>query len=623
MDDCPGEQRLRLLSAGTNKQPTRRDDLTGIAQPTLGRNPIRFVWQRWLAGLLLAVSCLLVTAPLASAQTRTLKLYYLHTREKAEITYMKNGKYVQSGLNQLNHFLRDWRRNEPTKMDPRLFDLVWEVYRATGARDHIHVVSAYRSPATNTMLRKRSRGVAEKSQHTLGRAMDFFIPGVKLKDLRYAGLRVQGGGVGYYPTSGSPFIHLDVGNVRHWPKMSRSELAAVFPKGNTLHVPTDGKPLPGYEQAVAAYQQRKGAGIAIASATSAPTKRSGGFLAALFGGGGVDEEEESGGMNAVPAARPSVQVAEATPVKPKIVEAPFPDASPAPSASQPAESVEAIVAALPLRDVPAPMFAPRPPAEVGPTVAMAAAVPAPGNIPFEVRNEDPAPVELAENVPIPMRRPDYAPTVEVAEASATASAIAPVPAPPAGELAIETVLAQNDGSQQETAGIPTPVFRPEPPVVLASLGATDGSVDPVADAAEPGESYTPKTDRVALAGQRPASPRDALRGQEGADAMAMLNTGVNTTPKAAKPSRADSRPEPKPVSVPVESGQVGKVIVDGSKIALSPKPNGTAFAFSSLRSAPTEVYTAGFQQTAALAPDPHRFTGKAVEFLSVAKFKTN
>ncbi|WP_425358831.1 DUF882 domain-containing protein, partial [Aquibium carbonis] len=233
----------------------------------------------------------------AHAETRTLKLYYIHTKERAEITFKKDGRYIQSGLNELNRFLRDWRRNEPTKMDPRLFDLVWEAYQRVRGRDYIHVVSAYRSPATNTMLRGRSKGVAQNSQHTLGRAMDFYIPGVRLADLRNAGLVMGGGGVGYYPTSGAPFVHLDVGNVRHWPRMNRQELVSVFPNGGTLHVPSDGKPLPNYEQALAAYKSkgRTGATISVASSSgSSGTRTPGrGLLATLFGGG-ADEEEESG-----------------------------------------------------------------------------------------------------------------------------------------------------------------------------------------------------------------------------------------------------------------------------------------------------------------------------------------
>ena len=119
--------------------------------------------------------------------------------KRRQITFKRNGRYDQKGLQQLNRFLRDWRRNEPTKMDPRLFDLVWEVYQKSGSRGYIHVVSAYRSPATNSMLRSRSKGVAKKSQHMLGKAMDFYIPDVKLKKLREIGMKFEVGGVGYYP----------------------------------------------------------------------------------------------------------------------------------------------------------------------------------------------------------------------------------------------------------------------------------------------------------------------------------------------------------------------------------------------------------------------------------------
>ncbi len=189
----------------------------------------------------------------AAAEDRALKLYFTHTGERATIVFKRNGKFDQRGLNQINRFLRDWRRNEPARMDPRLLDLVWEVYRKSGAKEAIHVVSAYRSPATNNMLRNRSRntGVAKRSQHMLGKAMDFYIPGVKLTTLRGLAMQMQVGGVGYYPTSGSPFVHLDVGNVRAWPRMSRQELARLFPDGRTIHLPADGRPLPGYQVALA------------------------------------------------------------------------------------------------------------------------------------------------------------------------------------------------------------------------------------------------------------------------------------------------------------------------------------------------------------------------------------
>ncbi len=207
---------------------------------------------------LLALPALVGSASFAAAEDRALKLFFTHTGEKATITYKRDGKFDPKGLAQINRFLRDWRRNEPTKMDPRLLDLVWEVYKRSGGKDYIHVVSAYRSPATNNMLRNRSRstGVAKKSQHMLGKAMDFYVPGVKLATLRAVAMQMQVGGVGYYPTSGSPFVHLDVGNVRAWPRMSRQELARIFPNGQTMHLPADGRPLPGYNQAIATHRKR-------------------------------------------------------------------------------------------------------------------------------------------------------------------------------------------------------------------------------------------------------------------------------------------------------------------------------------------------------------------------------
>ncbi len=93
------------------------------------------------------------------------------------------------------------------------------------------------------MLRARSTGVAQNSQHINGEAIDFEIPGVPLEKIREVGLRLQRGGVGFYPTSGSPFVHLDTGSVRHWPRMTRERLATVFPDGRTVHIPSDGKPL--------------------------------------------------------------------------------------------------------------------------------------------------------------------------------------------------------------------------------------------------------------------------------------------------------------------------------------------------------------------------------------------
>ena len=191
----------------------------------------------------------------AEGDTRTITMHHVHTGEDITITYKREGRYDEAALDKLNWFLRDWRRAEQTRMDPQLIDLVWEVQRETGNHS-IEVVCGYRSPATNAMLRRRSRGVARFSQHMLGHAMDFYIPGVPLEQLRVLGLRLQRGGVGFYPTSGSPFVHMDTGGVRMWPRMSRDELLRVFPDGRTAYIPSDGRPLPGYELALADIKKR-------------------------------------------------------------------------------------------------------------------------------------------------------------------------------------------------------------------------------------------------------------------------------------------------------------------------------------------------------------------------------
>ncbi|HZY48577.1 MAG TPA: DUF882 domain-containing protein [Devosia sp.] len=179
----------------------------------------------------------------AGSGDRTLWLYHTHTHETARFTFKHNGQYDQKVLDQMNVFLADWRTHEPTHMDPHLFDLLWEVYQDVGGSQPYNIVSAYRTPATNAYLRSKSSGVAENSQHMLGHAMDVYIPGVPLATLRAAAMRHQVGGVGFYPTSGSPFVHMDTGGVRAWPRMTRAQLERVFPDGKTLHLPVDGKPL--------------------------------------------------------------------------------------------------------------------------------------------------------------------------------------------------------------------------------------------------------------------------------------------------------------------------------------------------------------------------------------------
>jgi uncharacterized protein YcbK (DUF882 family) len=223
---------------------------------------------------------------LANGETRTLSLYHSHTKESVSVTFRRGGSYDADGLEKLNWALRDWRTNAPTKMDPRLFDIVWEVYQESGSTQPIVVVSAYRAPETNAMLRRRSSGVAKNSQHILGKAMDMHYVDVSMSKIRELGMRLQRGGVGYYPTSGTPFVHLDAGNVRAWPRMTYEQLARLFPDGKTVHLPSNGQPLPGYELARAEIEARGGGYVASLSQA-----RSKGLFASLFGGGDDDEDQ--------------------------------------------------------------------------------------------------------------------------------------------------------------------------------------------------------------------------------------------------------------------------------------------------------------------------------------------
>jgi uncharacterized protein YcbK (DUF882 family) len=257
-----------------------------------------------LVGLALSAGAALLPGEtqnaVANGDTRTIQLYHAHTKESITATYLVNGSYDQSVLDKLNWFLRDWRRDEPTKMDPRLFDVIWEVYRESGSRQPVEVMSAYRSPETNAMLRRRSRGVAEHSQHILGKAMDQHYFDVPMSKIRELAMRLQRGGVGFYPTAGTPFVHMDVGGVRHWPRMSYDQLARLFPDGKTVHIPSNGQPLPGYEMARAELEAR-----GDSSYPTATELKSKGFFAWLFGGGSDEEEDAAASGDAARGRAPA------------------------------------------------------------------------------------------------------------------------------------------------------------------------------------------------------------------------------------------------------------------------------------------------------------------------------
>ncbi|RDE08039.1 DUF882 domain-containing protein [Pelagibacterium lacus] len=391
---------------------------------------------RAIMALVLAMASLLpMTAPAQAANDRELYLYYTHTKETIRIVYKRNGKFVQSALNELNVFLRDWRRNEPARMDPALFDVLWEVYRQTGASQPIHIVSAYRSPQTNAMLASTSSGVADNSQHMQGKAIDFYIPGVPVSRIRELGFLTQTGGVGYYPNSGSPFVHLDTGSVRAWPRMTQAQLQQLFPDGRTLHIPSNGRVLSqeGYRYAQAEWQRchrvpcNAGAAMGGSDVQVANSDRPRTLWDMITGG---NNNQQQAPIQAA-AAQPAPQQPQA-------------------AAAAPAAPVQQVAAIAP----------PAPPARPGDLIAgtmVADAPSAPANIPFQVIDAQQMIQQVAmadttdAQAPLP---PSMSRTLaEMREATPSAYA------PSGGRLEVASI---------ENA--PTPLARPDfGPAVTASI----------------------------------------------------------------------------------------------------------------------------------------------------------
>jgi uncharacterized protein YcbK (DUF882 family) len=168
---------------------------------------------------------------IAGGETRTISLYHIHTKEHLNITYMENGRYVPSAMKKINWFMRDWRAKKSVRMDPKTIDLIWELHADLGSKKPIHVVCGLRTGKTNSFLKRIGRGVAKKSQHTLGKAIDIYFPDVSTKKMRNSALVRKVGGVGYYRKSAGPtgFLHVDSGKVRHWgPRISQREMASIF-----------------------------------------------------------------------------------------------------------------------------------------------------------------------------------------------------------------------------------------------------------------------------------------------------------------------------------------------------------------------------------------------------------
>ena len=145
---------------------------------------------------------------------KTLAFYNTHTDERLRVDFCRNSKYDDGALAQINYILRDHRSGEIKAIDIKLLELLHTLSNKTKCQAPIHVISGYRSPATNKSLRKNNKGVASRSMHLQGKAIDFRIPGFSTRQLRNVARKMKGGGVGYYPKS--DFVHVDTGRVRYW-----------------------------------------------------------------------------------------------------------------------------------------------------------------------------------------------------------------------------------------------------------------------------------------------------------------------------------------------------------------------------------------------------------------------
>jgi uncharacterized protein YcbK (DUF882 family) len=150
----------------------------------------------------------------ANADSRSVSFVHTHTGEKLTALYWKDGAYLPQILQQVNHLLRDFRTNEVHSIDPALLDLLFDLRTEVGSERAFHVISAYRSPGTNEMLRHSSNGVAEHSMHLLGKAIDIRLESFPTARLADVARSLHRGGVGYYRAS--DFVHVDTGRVRYW-----------------------------------------------------------------------------------------------------------------------------------------------------------------------------------------------------------------------------------------------------------------------------------------------------------------------------------------------------------------------------------------------------------------------
>lgn len=567
-------------------------------------------------GFLVAISNSTQTV-VANGDTRTLPMLHKHTGEQILITFKRNGRYDQDALNKLNWFLRDWRRDEPTRMDPHLFDIVWEVYRSVGAQSQIHVVSAYRSAGTNAMLRRRSRGVAQQSRHITGQAMDFYIPGASMTRVREAGLLLQRGGVGFYPGSANQFVHMDTGSVRHWPKVSRDYLARLFPDGRTVHIPADGRPLAGFDTALAMVRSRGGTASrfydsrADESATYDDDSDRGGVIrqrgssmglfAGLFGGG-----------QRQPAREAAPQPAPAAPVV--TARAPEPAEAPAPAPAATSQPVATSINAQP----------PGRPVQIvtnNPPRMLIASAPLPVRAPpasARLRgNEDEEAAERLVAAPLPTARPAVP-----GEASTAVASAGPAGGQRAADPTRPTVLAE--GAPAAIAQAPMPPARPQvlggstPVPAVPPLIATGDQRGRPAEAAP----------AIALAFASPSQPvaipgAGSLQGPQPRPAQSLRAAPTQPQQAAAQPTRPSTRvarPAGAPLVAPnAEATRTATVrpATERSAAAVLQAPNPRE---PRLIQQPVQVVAMSFSAAPINMASAQQFSGQAVASLRTIEF---
>jgi len=150
---------------------------------------------------------------IAALTKQPMTFFHTHTGERLKINYSCN-ECPPSTLNKLNTFLRDFRTGDVHPIDPKLLDILYGIQQKSGSRGVIEIISGYRSPKTNNILRLNSSGVASKSLHMNGQALDIRLTDFKTSDLRDVAVSLRQGGVGYYAKS--DFVHIDTGRFRTW-----------------------------------------------------------------------------------------------------------------------------------------------------------------------------------------------------------------------------------------------------------------------------------------------------------------------------------------------------------------------------------------------------------------------